>query len=306
MAFFAQVGADPYRNQAGQLGQALGQGLGVHFQRGQMQQNQRQLEQQQGQLAKALFGDQAQQFAGLPVEQQLKAAKMFEQQKNQQELSSMLGSIYGGGGQSGMPQMDNQTNQGMQQTNETNILQPAGQSQPRKQPSDAEIAAITLKNPVIGKLLQDQKSAAQKEERQNQKDQQKKLEESKPFEIAQKSFNSMAKLLKKGNLGLGSETKGAVIGGETAKDTAQFSSASGGLEAMLVDMVSRGTLSNTRFKYITETLLPKPGDRDKTIEGKLTALAEMLGLDASELTGKKTASTDSQNQERPPLSSFNR
>jgi len=153
MAFFAQPGPDPYRSQAGQLGQALAQGIGVHFQRGQMQQ-------QQGQLAKALFGDQAQQYAELPVEQQLKAAKMFEQQKNQRELSSMLSSIYGSGGQGGISQMDSQNNPEMQQPNETNMSQPAGQNQPRKQPSDAEIAAITLRNPALGKILQQQKNAS--------------------------------------------------------------------------------------------------------------------------------------------------
>lgn len=113
---------------------------------------------------------------------------------------------------------------------------------------------------------------------------QKENEESeKVRETAQKSFNGIAGLLKKNNVGRGSGVIGSLFGGETAKDTGEFNSLSGGLEAMLVDMVSRGTLSNSRFRYITETLLPKPTDRQKEIEGKLKGLAEILGLDASEL-----------------------
>lgn len=74
MSFFAQLGADPYHQQAGQLGQALSQGLGVRFQRGQMQN-------QQKQLANALFGDQAQKFENIPAEQQLAAAKLQQMQQ---------------------------------------------------------------------------------------------------------------------------------------------------------------------------------------------------------------------------------
>lgn len=104
---------------------------------------------------------------------------------------------------------------------------------------------------------------------------------------AQNSFNTMVDILKKGNIGRGSSVK-SFFGGEAAKDTGKFLSATAGLEAMLVDMVSRGTLSNTRFKYITETILPKPTDSDAEIEGKLSALAELLNLDPSMLTGNKT------------------
>ena len=106
-------------------------------------------------------------------------------------------------------------------------------------------------------------------------------------DTAQSSFNTMSSILRKGNIGRGSGVK-SFFGGKAAKDTGQFLSASAGLEAMLVDMVSRGALSNSRFKYITETVLPKPTDTDAEIEGKLTSLAELLNLDPSELTGKST------------------
>ena len=83
-----------------------------------------------------------------------------------------------------------------------------------------------------------------------------------------------------GNLGLG----------KTGKAYAKFTSLTGGLESALVEMVNRGTLSNVRFKYITETLLPKPHDTQEQIRGKLEGLAELLELDSSALTGKKQES----------------
>jgi len=102
----------------------------------------------------------------------------------------------------------------------------------------------------------------------------------------QDSFDRMAELLKSKELGLGSKVKGQVFGGKTAEAVGEFESLSGALEAMLVDRVSRGTLSNARFKYITETLLPKPNDREATIRGKLKGLARELDLDPSVLEGK--------------------
>ena len=111
---------------------------------------------------------------------------------------------------------------------------------------------------------------------------------------AQNSFNTMVNLLKKKNIGLGSGVLGNVFGGETAEDTGEFLSASGGLEAMLVDMVSRGALSNARFEYITNTLLPKPTDRQKVIKGKLKGLAQILGLDPGALNSKESSEMGSE------------
>lgn len=99
---------------------------------------------------------------------------------------------------------------------------------------------------------------------------------------AQTSFNTLNRLLKRGNVGFGSSAIGSVIGGDYARDVGEFQTAAGGLEAMLVDMVSRGTLSNSRFEYITENLLPKPTDRQATIEGKLKALGDLLGLEVED------------------------
>lgn len=101
--------------------------------------------------------------------------------------------------------------------------------------------------------------------------------------IGQTSFNRMGELLKEGKLGLGSKVKGAVFGGKTAEDVGEFESLTGAIEAMLVDRVNRGTLSNSRFNYITKTLIPRPNDRQATIKGKLKALARELDLDPAAL-----------------------
>ncbi len=116
-------------------------------------------------------------------------------------------------------------------------------------------------------------------------------EEGQLRQIGQESFDRMVDILGKGNLGLTSGIRG-MVGEQTAEDIGEFESAAGALESMLVDMVSRGTLSNARFKYITETLLPKAGDRESKIRGKLKALAPMLGLSSEKLLQSTSKNTD--------------
>ncbi len=146
--------------------------------------------------------------------------------------------------------------------------------------------------------------AAQKNYFDSQKPKEKTKEEIKQEEQAegkqraQQVFNELSDLVKGGNVGFGSGIKGSIpyLGANNAKDTGKFNSLTGGLEAILVDLVSRGTLSNARFKYITETLLPKPTDRDNEIIGKLEGLAVLLDLDASELTQGIKNPPNQQNQ----------
>jgi hypothetical protein len=123
-------------------------------------------------------------------------------------------------------------------------------------------------------LLNQKQSAGQEENNQTR-------------EMGQKAFNQMASILNKENVGPIAKGKSLIpfIGSKEAEDIGKFGSLTGGLESMLVEMVNKGTLSNTRFNYITETLLPKPTDRIDTIRGKLKGLAEILGLDASALEG---------------------
>lgn len=105
-----------------------------------------------------------------------------------------------------------------------------------------------------------------------------KEEESK--KVTQEAFNDIAKLVNKAGRGTGFLS---MFGGENARTLGEFTSLTGALESLLVEKVNRGALSNTRFKYITETLLPKPTDPQNKIKGKLKGLATILGLDATEL-----------------------
>lgn len=304
--------ADP--SLASSLGQALGQGLGVRFQQGQMQN-------QQSQLANALFGGQANQFSGIPMEQQLKVAEYLQ---NQQKLQQSSGNQLNLAKQlfpenpeqfaSLPPQQqialakyfkqnqDAEFKQNLINTLFNNGMSPEGQeTKESNMLTDAQIASVASVDPNLAKILQMQKDTALKEARSTKKEQKEEEEKKRPIETAQKSFNSMAKILKRGKIGMGSGLISTALGGQTAKDTAEFTTATGGLEALLVDMVSRGTLSNARFKYITETLLPKPGDRQKEIEGKMTALADLLGLDSSELTNIDKKSSVGKKSEKPSL-----
>lgn len=121
---------------------------------------------------------------------------------------------------------------------------------------------------------------------------------------AQKAYNRLAELIP--DVG----ASGAItsnLGGKTAQSYGEFTSLTGALESFLVEMVNRGTLSNTRFKYITETLLPKPSDSQATIKGKLQGLATVLDLDESILEGKKKERQEVPDSKgRPSLTSFER
>ena len=144
--------------------------------------------------------------------------------------------------------------------------------------SQEQVLAASIQNPALAPAL----GAIYK-------NQQKEARESQEKETGQQSLNRMAEILSEGQIGLGSKLKGKVFGKKTAEDVGEFESLTGALESLLVDKVSRGTLSNSRFKYITETLLPKPNDREATIRGKIKALARELDLELPDLKSKKTS-----------------
>jgi hypothetical protein len=156
-----------------------------------------------------------------------------------------------------------------------------------------KILAATMVDPALGRNLAELYKTQEKT----------KLAEKEKSEItgtAQRSFDAMAKLIKRGNIGLGSEylAKSPIGFEKTAEDVGEFSSSLAGLEAILVDMVSRGTLSNSRFNFIKETLLPQPGDRLPAIKGKLKGLANELKLDPSSLGMKSEKNGSKQSSEQ--------
>jgi hypothetical protein len=122
----------------------------------------------------------------------------------------------------------------------------------------------------------------------------KKKEEVASHKVTQKAFNDLVRLVP--DAGRGTEALG-IFGGKNARTAGEFTSLTGALESLLVEKVNRGTLSNTRFKYITETLLPKVTDSQAEIKGKLAGLATILELDPSSLQkldnrkGKKAPKT---------------
>ena len=94
---------------------------------------------------------------------------------------------------------------------------------------------------------------------------------------AQETIGNLRDLIEEGNVGAQAYAQSYLPWASAAKEgVAEFDSMVGGLESSLVEMVNRGTLSNTRFKYITETLLPKSSDTVATIQGKLKGLEEIL------------------------------
>lgn len=76
------VAPGPAGMQAEKIGQALGMGIGQNI-------GMKNQQQQQGQLAKALFGDQAQQFANLPMQEQLKYAQHMQNQLQNEERNKI-------------------------------------------------------------------------------------------------------------------------------------------------------------------------------------------------------------------------
>ncbi len=133
-------------------------------------------------------------------------------------------------------------------------------------------------------------------------------EKDESHQLTQNAFNRIVELVP--SLGRGSDIMG-MFGGKTAEKSGEFTSLTGALESHLVEMVNKGTLSNTRFKYITETLLPKPTDTQDMIKGKLKGLATILNLDSGKLGGGTSKpqmnnmnGQGSSGQKRPPLSSF--
>ena len=93
---------------------------------------------------------------------------------------------------------------------------------------------------------------------------------------AQNAFNRLAELIPK----VGRSNVGySYLGGKSSESFGEFTSSLGLLESALADLVSRGKMTDTRFRYITQQLLPTPSDTQATLRGKMRGLARDLGLD---------------------------
>ena len=137
-----------------------------------------------------------------------------------------------------------------------------------------------------------QKSAYEKAVKENE------LKEKK--QSTQDAFNRMSELVENVGMTSGFTRK---FGGKTDSDVAEFESLNGMLESYMTDLVSKGKLTDTRFKYIINTLLPRPGQRVSTIKGNMKAIAKMIGLDTDtqKIKDKKSPTEDEINSSMKTL-----
>ncbi len=107
-----------------------------------------------------------------------------------------------------------------------------------------------------------------------------KLEEEEKVQV-QKTFDRMADLLQQGRLG-SSILTGGIFNRQRQEDMAEFDSLNIQLESIAKEMVSKGVLAKDRFKFMIDNL-PNAENSDRANQGKLKAVAQILGLDSKEL-----------------------
>ncbi len=154
------------RSRSGVLGEAFGKGLSKVGENIGMQQK-------QSQLAKALFGEDGEQYAGLPIDQQLKLAKMQQdkqleeaslQQKTeqQQQKNQLLQSLLGGGEPEGSSMGGGQGVPG-EQPMQAMGGDRTGQSPPRRKKfSQQDLIKLSLIDPQTARLIQGEQEQDEK------------------------------------------------------------------------------------------------------------------------------------------------
>ncbi len=111
-------------------------------------------------------------------------------------------------------------------------------------------------------------------------------------QTAQKSFDSLVDLVNKGNVGRGSGIGSFFGHKEVAHDTGRFKSAMAGLESGLREMmVGTGRMTDTQFNFLTEKIMPKPGETLDEMQGKLEEIGLLLGVEPESLERLSEANT---------------
>lgn len=94
---------------------------------------------------------------------------------------------------------------------------------------------------------------------------------------AQEVFNEMAQMLSNDESGIGVSPLTAIgVNRKGVENRNKFNSMRSRMESILVPMVNKGNLSNTRFNFIMEQI-PKASDSQRAIAGKLQGLSKALG-----------------------------
>lgn len=188
---------------------------------------------------------------------QLMMEKSKESQKNKwaQEL---VGSLYGNNdaGSSASPESSSESS-----------------SSSRERPKildlpDENIAALSLNRETapLATILQKQKKEAKSE-----------------YETriaSQDAFDDMVNLTSKIGFSLISDPNYSV---SKKRERSQFEASKGALIGQLKDRVNKGVLSNQKFNFIKDELLPSHKDSREVKIGKLKAVGKELGVDTSQL-----------------------
>jgi hypothetical protein len=133
---------------------------------------------------------------------------------------------------------------------------------------DEAIAALSLnkETAAFGNILQKQKDAAKSEYQTKMG--------------AQDAFEDMVGLIDKVGYSLLSDPNYSPT---KKRERGQFEASKGSLIGIIKDKVNKGVLSNQKFNYIKNELLPSHKDSQEVKIGKLKAVAKELDLDASNL-----------------------
>lgn len=116
----------------------------------------------------------------------------------------------------------------------------------------------------------------------------KKQEAHQDQETLQSQFNNIWDLMDKRGIGFAGSLN---MTDEALGNEAQFKASQIGLISAARDRVNKGVLTNQKFQYIIDNLIPKYNERRATTKGKLKALAEEFGLKIPEKK-PKTATGD--------------
>jgi len=126
-----------------------------------------------------------------------------------------------------------------------------------------------LQKLLLGQQLKDQSPQAQKAQMEITQQQQ-------ATQSLGNSLVGMSEIMKAGHTGPG-KAVGALFSPTTREQRAKFESLGAGILGKAIEMLNRGSLSEGHYNKIKE-LLPKVGDTNSTIRGKLSGIGEVLGM----------------------------
>lgn len=114
------------------------------------------------------------------------------------------------------------------------------------------------------------------------------------------TFSRLVDLTKSPNIGIRTNPK-QFLGSKAVEEQSEFTSLKAELVGSLRELVNRGALTNQKFNYIVNTLLPQHNDRQASIRGKLKGIAKILGVEPEEI-GIDISSIPEKNETKKKIS----